>query len=210
MDAVNERPGLRVRKMLKTRLQIQEAALRLFQERSFDNVSVEHIANEAEVSPRTFFRYFESKEGVLFTTSDDDFAALQAMVRSHLPGQCPLVAVKEALLQFASYLEEQREFILARHRLVVQNPTLRPYYLNLQRSWEYAISECLAASTQGNMCWQECEIIAGITRTALTAGVKSWRRDGARRSLPEYVGAEFVRLDMIIGKGERAAAKGDG
>ena len=76
MDATEagdpQRPGLRERKKAKTRALIQEHALRLFAEQGYDETSVEQIADSAEVSPSTVFRYFPTKPDLVIYDDLDE------------------------------------------------------------------------------------------------------------------------------------------
>ncbi|CAJ1579956.1 TetR family transcriptional regulator [[Mycobacterium] wendilense] len=65
------RPGLRERKKRRTRATLIDAAVQLCLEQGYDNTTVEQIAAAAEVSPRTFSRYFPTKDAVVLTLLDE-------------------------------------------------------------------------------------------------------------------------------------------
>src|SRR5919206_1142741 len=86
--------GLRERKKLATRLAIHEAALRLVAERGLDRVSVDDIAQRADVSPRTFFNYFPAKDDAVLGL---DPGATDRMVEAYAdrpPGESPVQALR--------------------------------------------------------------------------------------------------------------------
>jgi AcrR family transcriptional regulator len=64
-------PGLREKKIAKTKVSIQECALRLFSEQGYSKTTVEQIAEIAEVSPSSIFRYFQTKEAIVLYDSLD-------------------------------------------------------------------------------------------------------------------------------------------
>ena len=89
------KPGLRELKKARTRAAIREHALRLFREQGYDATTVEQIAEAAEVSPSTFFRYFPTKEDVVL--QDDMELLWMDALRAQPPGLPPIPALRAAL-----------------------------------------------------------------------------------------------------------------
>jgi AcrR family transcriptional regulator len=79
--------GLRESKKQRTREQIASAAMGLFARRGFDGVTVAEIAEAADVSEKTVFNYFPTKEDVFFDEVPARLAALAAAVRERAPGE---------------------------------------------------------------------------------------------------------------------------
>ncbi|MFH9349776.1 TetR family transcriptional regulator [Kitasatospora sp. NPDC017646] len=90
--------GLRERKKAETREALRAAAARLFAERGFAETTVAEIVEAAGVSPRTFFRYFDSKEDLLLPDLAESFDRMVRELASRPHGEPALVALREAVL----------------------------------------------------------------------------------------------------------------
>ena len=101
MPADPQEPGLRERKKEQTRRELRDSAARLFAAHGFAGTTIADIAADANVSERTFFRYFDSKESLLLPDSVDLFACIEAELTARPAGEAPLDAVCAALLAAA-------------------------------------------------------------------------------------------------------------
>lgn len=95
---MGEPTGLRERKKQRTREAIAEAALELFLARGFDNVSVAEVAEAAEVSKRTLFKYFPAKEDLVVQRFADHQDESARYVRARRPGESALAALERGWL----------------------------------------------------------------------------------------------------------------
>lgn len=119
-----DRPGLRERKKQKTRETIQDHALRLYADQGYARTTVEQIAEAAEVSQSTFFRYFPTKPDTVMHDRLDPrfFTALQAQPPELTPLRAAAAAIREVLGELSA---EEYELELTRTRLIAEEQELR-------------------------------------------------------------------------------------
>jgi len=122
--AEQPRGGLRERKKTRTRFAIQQEALRLFRERGYGATTVEQIAEAAEVSPSTFFRYFPTKDALVLT--DDYDPIMVERFRAQPPELGAVAAFRAAFREtFADMPQDQVDAAEERNALILAVPELR-------------------------------------------------------------------------------------
>jgi len=129
MAAIQPKPGLRERKKRRTRETIVAAATKLFVERGYETTTTLQIADAAEVSPSTFFKYFPTKADVVFSLFDAVIESADGRLRERREGETAadaLVAwIGEDLPEVeATYVELLHES----DRLVASDPELQAQY----------------------------------------------------------------------------------
>jgi AcrR family transcriptional regulator len=181
--------GRREQKKNRTREDLVAAATRLFATRGFDETTTEDIAEAADVSQRTFFRHFPSKEAVLYGDMDD----LRVRVREALDGrparEPALIAVREAILTLADDHEDHKQVRLLQARLAASYPSVSAYSRAVvQAAWEKEIIEALAERLGVDaVADPRPEIIAGAAMSALRASIRRWVQSRGHEDLAAIV-----------------------
>ena len=145
MTMTEQPTGRRERKKAATRAAIADAALRLFLDRGYDQVSVKDVAEAADVAVTTLFQHFSGKEALVFDQDEDREAALVAAVTGRPGDQSVLDALQ-------SYYQRSRAMTLEPAlkqflQLVRDTPALREYARRMWTRHETALARAIAATT---------------------------------------------------------------
>lgn len=177
--------GLRARKKEQTRRALRDAAVRLVQERGLDKVTVEDIAEAAEVSPRTFFNYFRTKEDAIVGVDPQEIAEVRAAVAARPAAEPPIVALGKVMIDRFADLDADRvrQWQL---RMAVVRSDPRLFGANAARFAEYerALTEVIAERTglDADTDPYPALLVAATTAVVRTA-VLRWRTGASGRSL---------------------------
>jgi AcrR family transcriptional regulator len=147
-DQPGQQPGLRERKKQRTHAAISDAAIALFLEHGFNQVSVAQVAEAAEVSKRTLFAYFPTKEDLVVHRLADHEAESARVVRSRPPGTSPLTALRE---HFLAGLRDRDPItglndhpqVLRLTRMILDAPSLVARMDRFRRGAERALAQAL-------------------------------------------------------------------
>jgi AcrR family transcriptional regulator len=179
----NELPrSLRERRRYRTRRTIQAQALRLFAAKGFQATTIEEIAAAAEMAPRTFFRYFPTKEEVVFWA--DYQPTLAAFVAARPDDEPALEALHHGIVDaLAAIWDQDGERMLERLRLAFRTPTLHPRLRQQQASWATAVGEILAGRLGERPDNLQVRIIAAAVAAAVWVAIEEWQAQNGEGEL---------------------------
>jgi AcrR family transcriptional regulator len=188
--------GLRGRKRAETHARIQSEAMRLFFERGFEATTLDEIAAAADVSRRTLFHYFASKEEIVFSTKAD-FPALIAEAIGRRPADEPLLdMVENALIDLA----ERHQSIQARNlaKLIRDTPALSAGDQAKYEKVERVLAKALADRRGLAETDMACRVTAATAIGILKLSTEAWL--AADDAGPEIFGkAAFAALRGVVG-----------
>lgn len=138
--------GLRERKKIKTRQAIRAATYALIEEQGYDATTIEQIAERAEVSPSTVFRYFPTKEDIVLTDELDPILLEELRKR---PADEPWMESLRFVMRLAviGALREEPEALRLRSHLLVQVPAVRSRMLESMSVTGRMLAEAIADRT---------------------------------------------------------------
>jgi len=186
--AIATKPGLRERKKLQTRQALIDAAMKLYRKNGYEGVTVAEIAREANVAPRTFFGYFESKEDVFLGRGDDRLESLVRAIHDRDRNQPILAAIRPALLEDP---EPRRRDKYANHpdlSELVRQPAVAARLRQRWNRWEDLLADAIAESVGAKPGDPEPRVVAAaLTGAIRIAAAAAQERPRRRRQVAERV-----------------------
>ena len=198
---------MRERKRTRTRLMIQSEALRLFAEKGYARTTVEEIAFAAAISPRTFFRYFATKEDVVIWDEYDPIVA--ELVAARPPDEPPAQAVRAIAREaVAGVYGRDAEQLLVRARLLSSGPELRARMLEQQATAAELLASLLAERRGLPPDQLHLRVIASAFWSVLMTAIDIWQKEDGKHDLLAIVDQAIDALAEGLGelKPDRARA----
>ncbi len=190
-------PGLRELKKRMTRAKIADAALQLSLDRGFEQVTIDGIARQAFVSPRTVSNYFSSKEEAVIVSGGLDWVTVLGGVAERPVDEPPLESLGRLAVDFVrSRTPEQQRATRQQVTLLQQQESLVPHemaeYVKLEQSLRVTIAERTGTDACQDM--YPC-LVAAAAVSAIKSAMGLWGRTGTPAGeLPDLIEEGFRQL----------------
>jgi AcrR family transcriptional regulator len=191
--------SLRERKKRELRSLLADMATRLFAERGFDAVTVADIATAANVSTKTVFNYFATKEDLVLDSREEIEAELVRAVRERAPDESILAAVRRHTLVVAKQMRALPAERRAAFLKVVQNtPTVHARMRQMSLDYEDQLAQIIAEETSASAGDPTPRVVANMLGmlARLAFGVPGWP-DGRQPGHEEIVAGIEAAFDLV-------------
>lgn len=189
--------GRRERKRRQTRERIEQAAVALFLKRGFDATTIEDITEAADVSKRSFFDYFPSKEEVVAAWQDTFADRLITALAARPPEESSVEAVEAAMI--AAVVASTDERGLALDKLIHCTPALKARDQLKYAKLEQKLAEALLLRRGNDLSeLPHMRILAAIVIGALRVGSELWQERPPGGSAEEFAHETFAELWKML------------
>jgi AcrR family transcriptional regulator len=189
--------GLRLRKKLRTRLTIQDAAIELFADQGYEATTVEEICARAEVSTTTFFRYFRTKGAVLLEEHGRHLPALEQAIVEHPDSEGDLAAVRHAM-QSVWIPNIDPERTMRQVDAIATSHVLRGVSYDIGQTWFRSIARALACRHALQVPDRACMLTARVSLSVFSMAMSSWLATQCRGDLAQEIDQGFDLLATAV------------
>ncbi len=157
--------------------ELEHVALRMFDERGFDETTVEDIAAAAGIGRRTFFRYYASKNDAAWGDFDSQLGRMRAALAATPPAVGVLDALRTAILDFNRYPAAEAVWHRRRMVLILRTPALTAHSTLRYAGWRAVVADFVAARTGAAPGDLIPQAVAGAFLGVALAAYEQWLAD---------------------------------
>jgi AcrR family transcriptional regulator len=200
--------GLRERKKARTREAIIDAALDLFAGKGFDATTIEDIAAAADVSPRTFFRYFDSKVDLVMARNEAHGDKIGPLIAARPPSEGPLEALRQVMQQMLLELLADPS-VVREFQVMMGTPTLRKMAREHFYEEEAELVNAFATRLGTDDGDLTANLMAAAAASAMWTVIEHWLADGSEvERLPPMIDEAFALLEQGFSEARPPARRG--
>jgi AcrR family transcriptional regulator len=194
VDTASE-AGLRDRNTLERKSALVDAAYALFAEKGYAATTMDEVAARAGLSRRTAFRYFATKDALVFPRREERLAMLESALVP-VEGETPFETVRRACLALARDYQSDRAHMLAQWRIVESDPTLVASELHHDRQSEAAIERAFLGGKDSPRARRRARVRAAAVVGAVRVTLREWLDGGASTDLVRLGRETFSELEQ--------------
>lgn len=188
-------PSRRQAHKLRTERALQQAALELFSKNGYDTTTTDEIAEQAGVSPRTFFRYFPTKESVLFVGEYDWIQSFTKHFLAQPTKLSDIEAARATLLELAPVLVRIRKALRQCEQAVASSPTLRGGVVTRQADDITRMADAIAARRGIGDPDEACLLLTNVVLVTYPRALFRWLAGPAATDPREVISEE---IDLLV------------
>jgi AcrR family transcriptional regulator len=178
---------------------LRQAGLELFASQGYDATTTEQIAERAGVSPRTFFRYFPTKESVIYAGELEFLETLIDRYPIHAASRGEFDAMAATFVELAPKHVRNRAQLLLYQKAIASSVTLRGVGADHQAADADRFAVAIAAQRGVDGADEAAAMLAFLGISTVWRAVDAWLRGPARRKLETVVAEQFALLARLVG-----------
>jgi AcrR family transcriptional regulator len=202
------KPGGRAARRDRIRAELITIGLDSFKQKGFEATTVNDIVEAAGLSPRTFFRYFKTKDDLVFDWMDRQGEFVGPLLSARPLAESPLIAMERTFLQLAEHHDANRKMTSFLTHLIFDTPSLNGRYHLEHAKWESVFVDILRRSR----ALPSAELFAlrvqvSVAITAFVTAIRSWSAERKVQPLSPWIAAAFEALNDAVKQAPLAAAR---
>jgi AcrR family transcriptional regulator len=176
--------GLREKRKRQLRRELSQQAIKLFTQKGFEKTTIDEIVDPLAVSKRTFFRYFATKEDLVFAWYEELTGELVRALEARPKAEAPFESVCETLLSLLHYYDENPKWALTMTRLAKATPALVGKSFEKRSIWERELAKVLAKRLPNSPTKDlTARVTVAAALAAFTCGIDEWTDSRGKASV---------------------------